>query len=174
MLGTSTPTDGSPMATLLFASIPIPAHTRNAAPFAARLLEAGHEVLWYAGRAFHPYIESIGASPLPYVDAIDFDAAEVARRWPAFASLDDLRAIRLAYRHVFVGQAGHRARDLGRIMAARPVDALLTDALSYGTGLAAERAGRPWGTFGDAPLAFPEWTTSSARSVRRTARPWRR
>lgn len=147
------------MATLLFASIPIPAHTRNAAPFAARLLEAGHEVLWFAGRAFHPFIESVGASPLPYVEATDFDVAEVARRWPAFASLDDLRAIRLAYRHLFVGQAGHRARDLGRIMAARPVDALLTDALSFGTGLAAERAGRPWGTFGDAPLAFPDQDT---------------
>ena len=97
--------------------------------------------------------------PLPPVEAADFDAAEVARRWPTFAGLDDVRAIRAAYTQVFVGQAGHRARDLGRIMAARPVDALLTDALSYGAGLAAERARLPWATFGDTPLAFPDEDT---------------
>ncbi|MGB8380869.1 MAG: nucleotide disphospho-sugar-binding domain-containing protein [Dermatophilaceae bacterium] len=147
------------MATLLFATIPIPAHTRNAAPFAARLIGAGHEVLWYAGRAFHPFVEALGATALAPVEAADFDAGEVARRWPAFASLDDVRAIRAAYTQVFVGQATRRASDLGGVLAATPVHALLTDGLSYGAGLAAERAAVPWATFGDTPLGFPDEDT---------------
>ncbi len=147
------------MATLLFATIPIPAHTRNAAPFAARLIGGGHEVLWYAGRAYHPFVESLGATALAPVEAADFDAAQVARRWPAFASLDDVRAIRAAYAQVFVGHAISRGRDLGRVLDSKPVDALLTDGLSYGAGLAAERAGLPWATFGDTPLGFPDEDT---------------
>ena len=37
------------MARFLFASIPVPAHTSNPLPIAARLVERGHEVVWYAG-----------------------------------------------------------------------------------------------------------------------------
>ena len=147
------------MATLLFATIPIPAHTRNAAPFAARLIGSGHEVLWYAGRAFHPFVESVGATAVAPAEAADFDAAKVARRWPTFAGLDDVRAIRAAYTQVFVGHATRRARDLGRVLDNNPVDALLTDGLSYGAGLAAERAALPWATFGDTPLGFPDEDT---------------
>lgn len=147
------------MATLLFATIPIPAHTRNAAPFAAPLIGSGHQVLWYAGRAFHRFVESVGATALAPVEAADFGAVDVARRWPAFASLDDVRAIRAAYTQVFVGDATSRARDLGRVLSSNAVDALLTDTLSYRAGLAAERARLPWATFGDTPLGFPDQDT---------------
>ena len=44
------------MSTFLFASIPVPAHTANPLPFAARLVERGHRVLWYAGAVFHEQI----------------------------------------------------------------------------------------------------------------------
>ncbi|MGV1009397.1 MAG: glycosyltransferase [Dermatophilaceae bacterium] len=147
------------MATLLFATIPIPAHTRNAGPFAAHLTRSGHEVLWYAGRAFHPFVESFGATPIAPTEAADFDAEAVARRWPTFASLDNVLAIRTAYAEVFVGHATRRAHDLGRVLERSPVDALLTDGLSYGAGLAAERAALPWATFGDTPLGFPDEDT---------------
>jgi hypothetical protein len=59
------------MARFLFASIPVPAHTTNALPFAARLVERGHEVVWYAGRAFHQRI-AVGAIPIPYRVATDW------------------------------------------------------------------------------------------------------
>lgn len=39
------------------------------------------------------------------------------------------------------------------------MDALLTDTVCYGAGLAAEAAGLPWATFGDVPLAFPDEDT---------------
>ena len=36
------------MSTFLFASIPVVAHSTNPLPFAARLVERGNRVLWYA------------------------------------------------------------------------------------------------------------------------------
>ncbi len=147
------------MATLLFATIPIRAHTTNAAPLAARLLDAGHEVLWYAGRSFHPWLRELGAIPVAFEEADDEEVGDASRPWSAVAQLDGIRAVRTAYREFFVGQALHRARDLRRLLTRHPVDALLTDTLTYGAGLAAEEAGLPWATFGDVPLAFPDEDT---------------
>ena len=63
------------MARFLFASIAVPAHTTNALPFAARLVEPGHDVDWYAGRAFHGRIAAVGARPVAYDEAVDFSEA---------------------------------------------------------------------------------------------------
>ena len=60
------------MARFLFASIPVPAHTSNPLPIAARLVERGHDVVWYAGAAFHDRIAATGARPVPYREALDF------------------------------------------------------------------------------------------------------
>jgi UDP:flavonoid glycosyltransferase YjiC (YdhE family) len=147
------------MATLLLATIPIPAHTRNAAPFASRLAEAGHDVLWYAGRGFHDDVRATGATPLAPDPACDLTVGGAGPVRRAVVGRGNVLGVRRAYLRVFVGQAPQRARDIGAVLAARPVDAVVTDGLSYGVGLAAERAGVPWATFGDGPLAFPDEDT---------------
>src|SRR6188472_4758111 len=100
------------MSTFLFASIPVVAHTTNPLPFAARLVEDGHRVLWYAGRTFHAQIASVGAEPLPYVDAQDFGGLSPEEAFPQFVGLSGVNAIRRAFADVFVGHAPQRVADL--------------------------------------------------------------
>ena len=142
------------MATFLFASIPVPAHTTNPLPFAQRLIERGHRVLWYAGGRFHDQLASHGAEPQSYVEADDFGDAEIEEHFPQLAGVEGVAAIRKAFADVFVGQAPARVRDLRGILDRQPVDAMLCDELMYGVGLVHELGGPAWATFGDGPLPY--------------------
>jgi UDP:flavonoid glycosyltransferase YjiC (YdhE family) len=144
------------LSTFLFASIPVVAHTTNPLPFAARLTEGGHRVLWYAGREYHARIEAVGAEPLPYVEAYDFSGRTPEEAFPQFRELTGVHAIRRAFADVFVGHAPQRVADLRRILASYDVDAMLCDGLMYGVGLCHELGGPPWATFGDGPLPYFE------------------
>jgi UDP:flavonoid glycosyltransferase YjiC (YdhE family) len=144
------------VSTFLFASTPVPAHTTNPIPFAQRLVERGHTVLWYAGRAFHDRLAATGALPLPLDAAEDFGDVEIEQHFPQFAGLTGVRAIKTAFADVFVGQALPRVADLRTIVEQYDVDAMLSDELIYGVGLTSELTGVPWATFGDGPLPYFE------------------
>jgi MGT family glycosyltransferase len=136
----------------LVVTVPVPAHTRNALPVAARLVERGHEVLWFASRRFHDDVAAVGATPVSFGRTRDFDGERLLEEFPQLAGLRGPRAIRRVYADVFVGEAGHRVADLARLLADQPVDAILSDGLSYGVGLLAEVLGVPAATFGDGPM----------------------
>lgn len=140
------------MSRFLFATVPVPAHSRNPLPVAARLVERGHEVLWFASRRFHDGIAAVGATPLPFGATRDYDGERLLEEFPELATLRGPRAIGWAYAELFVGEAGHRVADLEPVLAARSVDAVLSDGLSYGVGLLAQARGTPAATFGDGPL----------------------
>ena len=144
------------MSTFLFASTPVPAHTTNPIPFAQRLIERGHTVLWYAGRVFHEQLAATGAVPLALEAAEDFGGVDFEKHFPQFAGLTGVSAIKTAFADVFVGQALPRVADLRRIVAQYDVDAMLCDELMYGVGLTSELTGIPWATFGDGPLPYFE------------------
>jgi UDP:flavonoid glycosyltransferase YjiC (YdhE family) len=147
------------MARFLFASIPVPAHTANPMPFAARLIDRGHDVFWYAGRAFHERIAAIGATPLPYRAATDWEGDPLN----AFPQLrgSGPRVIRTGFADVFVGQAAARVADLRPVLAAHRIDAMLHDGLMIGVGMLSELTGVPHATFGDGPLPYAEVDTPS-------------
>lgn len=148
------------MSTFLFASIPVPAHTTNPIPFAQRLIERGHRVLWYSGRVFHERLAAIGAEPVPYVQAEDFGGVDLETHFPEFRGLEGARAIKTAFARVFVGEAAGRVADLRAVLAAQPpdqpVEAMLCDGLMYGVGMTHELGGPAWATFGDGPLPWFE------------------
>ena len=143
------------MARFLFASIPVPAHTTNPLPFAARLVERGHEVLWYAGAAFHERIAAVGATPVPYREATDFGGREITEVFPQLVG-GGPRIIGRAFADVFVGEAARRVADLRPLLAGQRVDAMLQDGLMYGIGMLGELTGVPHATFGDGPLPYLE------------------
>lgn len=140
------------MSRILFATVPVPAHTRFPLPVAARLVERGHEVLWFASSRFRDDITAVGATPVPYGATRDFDGARLLEEFPQLAGLRGPRAIGRAYSDVFVGEARHRVADLRALLATTPVDALVSDGLSYGVGLVGEALGVPAATFGDGPM----------------------
>ncbi|HET6969157.1 MAG TPA: nucleotide disphospho-sugar-binding domain-containing protein [Ornithinibacter sp.] len=140
------------MSRILVATVPVPAHTRLPLPVAARLVERGHEVLWFASSRFHDDIAAVGATPVPYGMTRDFDGARLLEEFPQLAGLRGPRAIGRAYSDVFVGEARHRVADLRAVLATTPVDAMVSDGLSYGVGLVGEALGVPTATFGDGPM----------------------
>jgi UDP:flavonoid glycosyltransferase YjiC (YdhE family) len=144
------------MSTFLFASTPVPAHTHNPLPFAQRLLERGHRILWYSSAAYHERLAAAGATVVPYGAAEDFGGLEIEEHFPQLAGKDGIGAIRTAFADIFVGQALPRVSDLRRILAEHRVDAMLCDELMYGVGLVSELTGVPWATFGDGPLPWFE------------------
>ncbi|HSF99151.1 MAG TPA: hypothetical protein VLA55_10700, partial [Ornithinibacter sp.] len=147
------------MARFLVTTVPVPAHTRNALPVAARLVERGHEVLWFASRRFHDDVVGVGATHVPYGQTRDFDGERLLEEFPQLAGLRGPRAIGRAYADVFVGEARNRVTDLSRLLADQPVDAILSDGLSYGVSLLAEVLGVPFATFGDGPLVHAHGPT---------------
>jgi UDP:flavonoid glycosyltransferase YjiC (YdhE family) len=144
------------MARFLFASIPVTAHTSNPLPVAARLVERGHDVLWYAGAAFHERIAATGARPLPYREAYDFSAGDMFDHFPQYRGREGVGVIGDVFAGIFIGHAPQRVADLRAILDAEPVDAMLCDGLMYGVGMLSELGGPPWATFGDGPLGFAE------------------
>ena len=162
------------MARVLVATVPVPAHTRNALPVVARLVERGHEVVWFASRHFHDDVEAVGATPVPYGRTRDFDGERLLAQFPQLAGLRGPRAIGRAYADVFVGGARHRIADLSALMAEQPVDVILCDGLSYGVSLLAEVHGVPYATIGDGPIAHAHGPTPAhVRSVVPAAQPRR-
>lgn len=147
------------MSTFLFASIPVVAHSSNPLPFAARLVERGHRVLWYAGRRFTEQIEAVGAEWLPYRQAFDFSELSMEEAFPELSRLSGVAGISRAFAELFVGHAPDRVADLRAILAEHPVDATLCDGLMYGVGLVSELSGPPWATFGDGPLPYVDADT---------------
>ncbi len=147
------------MSRILVATVPVPAHTRFPLPVVARLVERGHEVLWFASRRFHEDVAAVGATPVPYGATRDYDGARLLEEFPQLAGLHGPRAIGRAYSDVFVGQAPERVADLRAVVAATPVDALLADGLSYGVGLLGEALGIPTATLGDGPLVRAHGST---------------
>ncbi|WP_169316286.1 glycosyltransferase [Mobilicoccus pelagius] len=129
-------------------SVEIPAHTVNATPFVARLVEAGHRVLWYCDPAFHAHARRHGAEPL-----------SPSRAAPTAVRFDGLRDIRAAFARAFVGEAARRCGDLRGVIEAEGVDVVLTDALAFGAGMSAESCGVAWASFGDGPLHYAERDT---------------
>ena len=147
------------MTTFLIASIAIQAHSTNPLPIAARLVERGHTVLWYAGKAFHERIAQVGAVPFSYVAAPDFSGVDFFDFFPQFKGMSGPKMIGRAFEDIFVGHARQRVADLRAIAAHHHVDAMLTDGLSYGVGMLSELDGIPWATFGDGPLPFEDADT---------------
>ena len=50
------------MSRFVFATMPLPGHTRPALPIARALVERSHSVRWLAGAAFAGQIEAVGAT----------------------------------------------------------------------------------------------------------------
>lgn len=149
-------TEGLLMSTFLFASVPIQAHTTNPLPIAARLVERGHTVLWYAGSAFTKRIEAVGAIHIPYVTAPDFSGQDIFEYFPQFAGRSGPRVIGEVFAQIFIGHAPQRVEDLRAVLATHHVDAMLSDGLMYGVGMLGELTGIPYATFGDGPLPHRE------------------
>ena len=146
-----------PALTFLFASTPITAHTINPLPIAARLVERGHRVLWYAASRFHSRIAAVGAEPYGFTAATEFD--DLAAAYGGAGSPRAIAGLRQGFAAHLVGDVVARVSDLEAITASVRVDAVLADAMFVAGRAWHERGGPVWATLGDGPLTYADVDT---------------
>lgn len=134
-------------------STPITAHTLNATPIVRGLVRAGHRVLWYAGRQFGAHVARTGAIAVTFKRAEDFSRGGV-QRFVSNGTVDGLSVVRDLYRDLLVRQAQAQRRDIEEVLDSEPIDAVISDTLMLGAGIAAARKEVPWATIGDGPLLW--------------------
>ena len=143
--------------TFVLASTPITAHTINVAPVAARLVERGHRVLWYAASRFHAQVAAAGAEPYAFGEAREFD--DLAAAYGGAGSLRAIAGLRQGFAEQLVGDAARRVRDLEALSDGAGVDAVLVDAMFVAARLWHERGGPVWASLGDGPLTYADVDT---------------
>jgi UDP:flavonoid glycosyltransferase YjiC (YdhE family) len=143
--------------TFVLASTPITAHTINVAPIAARLVERGHRVLWYAASRFHAQVAAAGAEPYAFGEAREFD--DLAAAYGGAGSLRAIAGLRQGFAEQLVGDAARRVRDLEALSDGAGVDAVLVDAMFVAARLWHERGGPVWASLGDGPLTYADVDT---------------
>lgn len=70
------------MARFLFGFNPAFGHVRPGLPIARELVARGHEVVWLTGRRFAAAVERTGARHVPFVDGLEYDAANLDATFP--------------------------------------------------------------------------------------------
>jgi UDP:flavonoid glycosyltransferase YjiC (YdhE family) len=151
------------MSRFLFASTPVAAHSATPGPIVRRLVERGHDVVWYAGRAHAGRVAATGARHAPMVDALDLSMGDPYDWFPHIRGLAGIDAIKATLREMSLGQIEPGVADLERILAHFPADVVVGDLLAGRTTAAVHDRGGPVGAvLNDIPLAppqpdFPPW-----------------
>lgn len=76
----------SPMATIMLTAMPFAGHAVPIRAVAVELLRRGHDVRVYTGRAYAPWLEAVGARPIPCATPQTSTNATTPRRFPGCAS----------------------------------------------------------------------------------------
>ncbi|MEV4516798.1 glycosyltransferase [Dactylosporangium sp. NPDC049525] len=139
------------MSRFLVTSMPFAGHVGPTAGLAAELIARGHEVVAYTGGKYVSRFAELGAQVRPWVQAQDYDDADLAATFPAVGNGKGMRSGRANVELVLLGTAAGQAADIRATVeehsaAGRPIDAIAADQLALGSALAAEALGLPWAT----------------------------
>ncbi|GAA1057157.1 glycosyl transferase [Agromyces luteolus] len=143
------------MADVMIAVMPFAGHVAPLAAVAEAFVEAGHRVRVYTGRAYADRFAALGAEPVRWSAAPDFDEHDIAATFPALRDRKGPRQLLANVEHLFVGTGAAQGDDLVAAYGQRPWDVIVADGLSLGTHFAAERTGTPSVTVSIVPLSIP-------------------
>jgi MGT family glycosyltransferase len=115
------------MSRFLVATMPIPGHVAPFSPVVRKLLERGHEVVWYGSRFFKDSIEATGARFEAITNTIDFGDSQYNNYFPGRDKLQGLKQIVFDFTNIFVGSIPGMMRDLEGILKRYPADVVLHD-----------------------------------------------
>jgi UDP:flavonoid glycosyltransferase YjiC (YdhE family) len=132
---------------LLISSIPSHGHTYPLLPFAVAAREAGHEVHYATGAAFHPLVESLGFRPVAAGGEIGEAFGQVWReegRDPRDrASTPPEDVMRMAGKVFGEVLPRRTATELAPVLPELEPDLVVHEVMNMGAGLAARAAGIP-------------------------------
>jgi UDP:flavonoid glycosyltransferase YjiC (YdhE family) len=138
------------MSRYLIGTIPVVGHVTPVAPIVRRLIERGHEVWWYTGKLFQPFVEGTGAKFVPMIHSLDYSLPQnVPDSWTERRkSLKGLAQLKFDLRHYFIDAAIGHVRDFQEVLREFPADVLLSDSFFLGADWVSQLNTIPWAQFG--------------------------
>lgn len=150
------------MARFLIGTVPAVGHVNPALPIVRKLVERGHQVWWYTGKAFQSKVETTGARYVPILTG--FDSSDLNSIPQSLLeqrqNLQGLAQLKFDLKHFFVGPAVGQVKDYTDILREFPADVLLSDFCFLGASWIHEKGGPPWAGFGISALAVSSRDTA--------------
>lgn len=151
----TSPLDATRARKFLFASTPLPGHVNPGLPIARALVERGHEVRWYTGRAHADAVAATGAAIEPIVRAYDPAVESLEQRYPERAALEGIRGLKYDLKHLFLDEAPAYVHELEAVLGRFPADVVVVDTAFLAGRLLHERGGPPYASYGISILPLP-------------------
>jgi UDP:flavonoid glycosyltransferase YjiC (YdhE family) len=150
------------MARFLIGTIPLVGHVNPALPIARQLVERGHEVWWYTGKALQSKVEATGARFIPIRTGLDFsDPKNIPDSFlEKRKNLKGLAQFKFDFKYFFADSAFGQVKDFTDILREFPADVLLSDVCFLGAAWVHEKGGPPWATFGITALGIASSETA--------------
>lgn len=143
------------MSSILLTAMPFAGHARPIRAVAAELVRRGHEVRVHTGRSYAPMFAEIGARPVPWRAAPDFDERDLAATFPGMRGRKGFSQVLVNLDELFLGTAPAQCTDLLALHAEEPWDLLAGDPMALGTRFAAEHLGSRWATVSPIAVWLP-------------------
>lgn len=150
------------MARFLLGTIPVVGHVTPGVAIARTLVERGHEVCWYTGKAFQSTIEATGAQFIPITTGLDYSNPQnIPQEWADRRNaLRGPAQLKFDLKHFFIDAAVGHVQDLTQVLKTFAADVLLTDAFFLAGAWLSEQGGPPWAEFGISALGFSSQDTA--------------
>ncbi|MFA9557759.1 nucleotide disphospho-sugar-binding domain-containing protein [Evansella sp. AB-rgal1] len=115
------------MAKYLFAIWPSVGHVNPGLPIAEKLIERGHEVVWYTSTHFQEKIESIGVTFIPFKNLRNFSGSTLKEDFPEMPDLTGLQKFKWGVRNIIANTMEGFDKDLTEIRKEFEPDVLVID-----------------------------------------------
>ena len=111
---------------------PAQGHTVPLLALARKLVDEGHDVVFFTTPHYRDKVAATGASFVPFAREYDAHDLMVANPGRESSSKRGVRGVKDDLRHVFIGPIPGQCRDLRAILAEQPVDAIVVDSMFLG------------------------------------------
>nr|WP_241429390.1 glycosyltransferase [Agrococcus sp. ARC_14] len=138
---------------MLVTALPFAGHVRPMTAVAAALLDREHYVTAYTGAHHADAFDQLGCEVVQWSDAKDFDERDIAASTHEVGHLGPRGAF-TGLHDLYLDTARGQVDDILQAHARHPFDLIVGDAMSVGSGLAAELLGLPWATVALVPLTM--------------------
>lgn len=143
------------MAKFLLATLPFLGHIAPMIPVAHKLVDRGHEVVWYTSKFFQCKVEATGARFVPITSTLDYGDSDYNKYFPDRNKFTGLAQIKFDFKHLFIDVIEGYLKDLQAILHDFQADVLLGDPTVVAVKILGEKHRMPWAYLNISVLALP-------------------